>query len=84
LLSTAGTPPVEAQATRPTPAGGDQWVSHQMNQPPPDTSDKNALSPDAIDDIRQLYLQAKQEAEAKTGDKKSVSPKAPAKDKAKP
>jgi hypothetical protein len=38
-----------------------QWVSHQMNQPPPEVSEKNKLSSERLDEIRQLYLQAKKE-----------------------
>ncbi len=47
------------------PAPADQWVSHQMNQPPPETGEKYALSPGLIDEIKQLYLQAKKDHEAK-------------------
>jgi hypothetical protein len=54
------------QAATPAAPSGDQWVSHQMNQPPPDTTDKNALSQEMIDEIKQLYLQAKKDQEAKT------------------
>lgn len=42
---------------------GDRWVSHQMHQPPPDVVEKNKLSKDRVDEIRQLYLQAKKEQE---------------------
>lgn len=47
----------------------DRWVSHQMHQPPPDVIEKNKLSKDRLDEIRQLYLQAKKEQEEaiKTG-----------------
>jgi hypothetical protein len=58
--------PVEAQTIQ--PRGGtssDQWASHQMNQPPP-SQDRHPVSQDRLDEIRQLYLQAKQEAEKKT------------------
>lgn len=50
---------------------GNQWVSHQMNQPPPDVIEKNKLSKDRLEEIRRLYLQAKQEQEEenKTGAK---------------
>lgn len=43
-----------------------QWVSHQMNQPPPDRGKKYELSEDIVEEIRQLYLRAKQEIEVKT------------------
>ncbi len=42
----------------------EQWVSHQMNQPPP-SADKYSMSEDVLDDIRQLYLDAKLESEKK-------------------
>lgn len=42
-----------------------QWLSHQMNQPPPDPGKKTILSDEIIEDIRQLYLQAKKELEQK-------------------
>jgi len=38
-------------------------VSHQMNQPPPAAGDRHDVSPDRLDEIRQLYFQAKQEQE---------------------
>jgi hypothetical protein len=62
--------PVTPLAPVTTPsAPQDQLVSHQMNQPPPDTGDKYALSPGLVDEIQQLYLQAKKEYEAKTAHK---------------
>ncbi|MGO9121736.1 MAG: hypothetical protein ACLQPD_29515 [Desulfomonilaceae bacterium] len=57
-----------AQVTSQNPPATDQWVSHQMNQPPPGT-DKYSISQQRLEEIRQLYLQAKQELEKKT-DKK--------------
>ena len=45
----------------------DQWVSHQMNQPSPEARKKFKLSQRRIDEIRQLYLEAKKELEAKQG-----------------
>jgi len=39
-----------------------------MNQPPPTFSDKK-LSQDIIDELRELYELAKQEADAKAGKK---------------
>jgi len=59
---------VPAQVTSQNPPATDQWVSHQMNQPPPGT-DKYSISQQRLEEIRQLYLQAKQELEKKT-DKK--------------
>jgi hypothetical protein len=62
--------PAVAQVTSQNPpATTDQWVSHQMNQPPPGT-DKYSISQNRLEEIRQLYLQAKQELEKKT-DKKA-------------
>ena len=43
-----------------------QWASHQMNQPPPDAGKKSELSEEIVEEIRQLYLRAKQETDAKT------------------
>jgi hypothetical protein len=60
--------PATAQVTSQNPPAADQWLSHQMNQPPPGT-DKYSISKDRLEEIRQLYLQAKQELDKKT-DKK--------------
>ncbi len=46
-------------------SSSDAWVSHQMNQPPPGTGDRYDVSPDRLDEIRQLYMQARQEQEGK-------------------
>ena len=60
-----------AQATSQNPpAKTDQWQSHQMNQPPPN-SDRHPLSKDRLEEIRRLYLQAKQELEKKVDKKPS-------------
>lgn len=59
--------PTRVQAQTAQPRGGtnpDQWSSHQMNQPPP-SQDRHNVSQDRLDEIRELYLQAKQEAEKK-------------------
>ncbi|MBI5568780.1 MAG: hypothetical protein HY914_02445 [Desulfomonile tiedjei] len=53
-----------APATNPPPTDS-QWLSHQMNQPPPADNPKYAISQERVDEIVQLYLQAKKEAEAK-------------------
>jgi hypothetical protein len=53
-----------APATNPPPADS-QWLSHQMNQPPPADNPKYSISRELVDEIVQLYLQAKKEAEAK-------------------
>ncbi len=61
--------PVAAQSAQQAGAASpDQWISHQMNQPPP-AQDKNAVSQDRLDEVRDLYLQAKQEAEKKAAAK---------------
>jgi hypothetical protein len=65
----------QAPAAQPSNSNSsNQWVSHQMNQPPPGAGDKNNVSQDRLDDIQQLYLQAKKErdtkADTKPGDKK--------------
>ncbi|MDQ1240307.1 MAG: hypothetical protein QG577_2493 [Thermodesulfobacteriota bacterium] len=65
-----------AQITPTNPTGGNQiqWNSHQMNQPPPQ---KPQLSEERLEDIRKLYLQAREEIEkAQAGDQqKNISPK---------
>jgi hypothetical protein len=50
--------------------GGDQplFNSHQMNQPPP-MDPKYNLSADRLEEIRQLYLEAKKQLEEKNGGK---------------
>ncbi len=53
------------------PAKTDQWQSHQMNQPAPDNNDRYSISKGRIDEIRELYLQAKQELDKKTDKKPS-------------
>ena len=53
----------------PDSRSSDQWVSHQMNQPPPGSGDKYTVSQDRLDEIQQLYLQAKKEADAKVDNK---------------
>jgi hypothetical protein len=54
--------PAMAQSPADTKSrSGGQWVSHQMNQPPPEVIEKNKLSSERLDEIRQLYLQAKKE-----------------------
>jgi len=41
----------------------DQWISHQMSQPPPELAKGRAPSPDRVNDIRELYELAKREAQ---------------------
>jgi hypothetical protein len=40
-----------------------------MNQPPPGAGDKYSVSHDRLDEIQQLYLQAKKELDAKADTK---------------
>jgi hypothetical protein len=43
-----------------------QWVSHQMNQPPPPpASERHKISQERIDELQQLYELAKKEQENK-------------------
>lgn len=68
IMLTINTVDVPAQ-TQTAPADArpqsSQWLSHQMNQPPPDPGTKTILSEEIIEEIRQLYLQAKKELEQK-------------------
>jgi hypothetical protein len=64
-LASAQAPVVQPPGSR----SSDQWVSHQMNQPPPGAGDKYSVSPDRLDEIQQLYLQAKKELDAKADTK---------------
>jgi hypothetical protein len=47
------------------PASPKQWLSHQMNQPPPPQSDRFKISQDRIDEIQQLYESARKQREQK-------------------
>lgn len=59
-------PAVHSQTVPQSPqTSSNQWISHQMNQPPPDVGKKSELSEEIVEEIRQLYLRAKQEIEAK-------------------
>ncbi|MGO9566937.1 MAG: hypothetical protein ACLP5H_05295 [Desulfomonilaceae bacterium] len=64
-VSTAQAQAVQPPDSRPP----DQWVSHQMNQPLPGAGDKYRVSQDRLDEIQQLYLQAKKELDGKTDTK---------------
>jgi hypothetical protein len=59
----------------PTPAGNTDrpqlWMSHQMNQPGPEPAQKYKISQKLVDEIRQLYLQAKKEYDSKVEKKKT-------------
>jgi hypothetical protein len=58
--------PGHAQAPSKAKSGSpDPWASHQMNQPSPEAPKKIGLSQARIDEIRQLYLEAKKEIDAK-------------------
>jgi len=51
-------------------------MSHQMHQPPPDPNDRYRISDQLLDEIRDLYVQAKRELEAKNQDR-NKTPKTP-------
>jgi len=70
ILCFTHTPARAQQAQQASRDNSQQWQSHQMNQPPPGTSDKD-LSRDRIEDVRQLYELARKEAEAKAAQKPS-------------
>jgi hypothetical protein len=56
---------VFAQAAQPGPRASnnqDQWISHQMHQPPP-KADRYEMSPERLQEIRELYQKAKQDAD---------------------
>ncbi len=59
----------------PTPAGNADrprlWMSHQMNQPGPEPAQKYKISQKIVDEIRELYLQAKKEYDSKAQKKKA-------------
>ena len=54
-----------------TPPADNQWLSHQMNQPPPADNAKYSISQERVDEIVQLYQQAKKEQEAKAAANKA-------------
>lgn len=66
-LSASGQAALQARG-----GNSDQWVSHQMNQPPPDSGNRYQLSDAMIDEIRQLFLQAQKEIAEKPDKKKSA------------
>ncbi|MBI5249402.1 MAG: hypothetical protein HY912_07900 [Desulfomonile tiedjei] len=58
--------PAQAQVAHQSgTTSSDVWISHQMNQPPPGAGDRYDVSPDRLDEIRQLYMQARQEQDGK-------------------
>ena len=60
----------QAQVAQPQDSrSSNQWVSHQMNQPPPGAGDKYNVSQDRLNEIQQLYLQAKKDLDAKADTK---------------
>lgn len=60
------TGPVNGQsANSATKSNPEQWRSHQMNQPSPSASEKDKLSTDRLEEIKQLYMEAKRESEKK-------------------
>jgi hypothetical protein len=66
FLTTFVSPPTNAQSPTLTPnTNAEQWRSHQMNQPSPSSGENDVLSNDRLEEIRQLYMEAKREAEKK-------------------
>ncbi len=63
-------------ANRPRSGSSNQWMSHQMFQPPPEPHRKGEVSPDPLEEIKQLYVLAKKEHDAKVL-KGPASPAAP-------
>ncbi|MEW6115140.1 MAG: hypothetical protein AB1664_23625 [Thermodesulfobacteriota bacterium] len=59
------------------PSTPDQWASHQMNQPPPDKSGRHQISEKRIDEIKELYQQAKKDLDSKKTDTRPSSPAQP-------
>jgi hypothetical protein len=75
IFALPGTP-LSASAQTALQARGrasDQWVSHQMNQPPPDSGSKHQLSDAMIDEIRQLLQQSEKDL-AGTAERKKTTP----------
>jgi len=68
-MATAKDPAYSESSPQPSPATSRQWVSHQMNQPPPDPSERYRISDDMLDEIRELYALAQKELEAKKQNK---------------
>lgn len=54
------------QSAQPNPQ---QYMSHQMHQPPPDPNERYRISEQLIDEIRELYMLARKEAAGKTRQK---------------
>jgi hypothetical protein len=65
LLSVPGGPAYSQQATADGNGNSNQWTSHQMNQPPPAPRNRYKISPDRMDEIRELYISAKKELKKK-------------------
>lgn len=63
LLGTASF--AQSTPAQPQQDSGKQWRSHQMYQPPPETSARYKLSQRAVDEITQLYELALKESDAK-------------------
>jgi hypothetical protein len=51
--------------TAPTVPPSEQWMSHQMNQPPPG-SERYVHSDERLGDLKRLYEEAKSELDRKT------------------
>lgn len=73
-LATFAFQPVHAQSRPQTSrTNPEQWRSHQMNQPAPTASEKNDLSSERIEEIRQLYIEAQRESESKSNPSQPIS-----------
>lgn len=63
-ISVFASAPATGQSINSAPrANPELWRSHQMNQPTPAANEKDVLSDDRLEEIRQLYMEAKREAE---------------------
>ncbi len=65
LISFASQPVHSQMDTQRARTNPEQWHSHQMNQPAPSASERDDLSNDRLDEIRQLYVEAQRELEKK-------------------
>jgi len=64
-MATTEDPAYAQSPPQANPASSRQWVSHQMNQPPPDPSERYRISDGMLGEIRELYALAQKELEAK-------------------
>jgi hypothetical protein len=43
-----------------------RWMSHQMNQPPPDSGKRYKISQERLEEIRQMFLEAEKDLKKKS------------------